>query len=196
MGPHNGRGVPGSSRRTLFLDPKEERMGQQAIRSTAMVVFFLLALSAEGFPGTLTLEESVGKDAPDFTLKDLNGKDVSLVDFRGKVILLNFWATWCPPCITEMVKLEELKQALQGEDFEILAVSTDRSLSRVKKFVGRHPVSFVVLHDSDIKVSRKYNVFSLPTTFLIDGKGRIVEKFLGEFDWTSPEIRKKIHDLL
>ncbi len=171
-------------------------MKQQSVRTAAMVVLFLLTLSGKGFSNPWAIEEMVEKEAPLFTLKDLSGRRVSLVDFRGKVVLLNFWATWCPPCISEIPKLNELREAYAGRDFEIIAVSTDRSLSAVKRFIKKRPVSFVVLHDEGIKVSRKYNVFSIPTTFLLDKKGRIVEKFLGEYDWTSPEIRKKIDELL
>jgi len=171
-------------------------MKRQAIRTGAMVIFFLLILAGKGFSNPWAIDDMVDKEASPFTLKDLNGRQVSLVDFRGKVILLNFWATWCPPCISEIPKLDKLRKAYSGKDFEIVAVSTDRSLSTVRKFIKGHPVSFIVLHDEGIKVSRKYNVFSIPTTFLIDKKGRIVEKFLGEYDWTSPGIRKKIDELL
>ncbi|GBE37062.1 thiol-disulfide oxidoreductase ResA [bacterium BMS3Bbin07] len=171
-------------------------MRQQVIRTTAIVIFFLLTLSVKGFANPWAIDEMIGREASPFSLKDLKGQEVSLMDFRGKVILLNFWATWCPPCISEIPKLNNLRKAYADKNFEIIAVSTDRSLSTIKKFIRKHPVSFVVLHDSSIKVSRKYNVFSIPTTFLIDKKGKIVEKFLGEYDWNSPEIRKKIDELL
>ena len=171
-------------------------MAQHTVRNTIMIIFFLIVLSGEGLPNPWAIDEMVGKGAPNFSLKDLNGKEVSLVDLRGKVILLNFWATWCPPCINEIPKLNELKKRYAEKNFEILGVSTDGSLSTVRKFLKKHPIAYTVLHDRGIKASRKYNVFSLPTTFLIDKNGKIVEKFLGEYNWTSPEIRKKIDELL
>ncbi|GMT47373.1 MAG: thiol:disulfide interchange protein [bacterium] len=171
-------------------------MRQQAIRTTAIVIFFLLTLAGKGFSNPWAINEMIGKEASAFSLKNLNGQEVNLMDFHGKVILLNFWATWCPPCIAEIPKLNDLRKRYAEKNFVIVAVSTDRSLSTVKKFIRKHPVSFIVLHDSSIKVSRKYNVFSIPTTFLIDKKGKIVEKFLGGHDWTAPGIRKKIDELL
>jgi peroxiredoxin len=171
-------------------------MKQHAIRTTAIVIFFLLTLSVKGFANPWAIDGMIGEKASPFTLKNLSGQEVSLTDFRGKVILLNFWATWCPPCIAEIPRFNKLRKAYAKKNFEIVAVSTDRSLSTARKFIRKHPVSFIVLHDSSIKVSRKYNVFSIPTTFLIDKKGKIIEKFLGGHDWNSPEIRKKIDELL
>lgn len=133
--------------------------------------------------------------APDFSLKNLNGKDITLSSLKGKIVLLNFWATWCPPCKSEMLSLNRLYKDMKSRGFEILAVSTDNSINYVKEYISKNSFDFQILWDEDRVVSKKYTVFSMPTTFLIDRKGIIVEKFMGEYDWTDPEIKKKIEKL-
>lgn len=161
-----------------------------------LVVLFLLTLPAELLPNPWAIEDMIGKPAPAFTLPDLNGGDVSITDFRGKVVLLNFWATWCPPCRTEMSRLNSLKKDFNSKTFEVVTVSTDRTLSPVLDFVRGNNISLIVLHDSEIKVSRRYNVFSLPTSFLLNRKGVIVERFFGEHNWDSEQMRSRIEELL
>jgi peroxiredoxin len=134
--------------------------------------------------------------APEFTLRDLQGRPVSIASFRGKVILLNFWATWCPSCIAEMPAFEKSYHQMRERGLEVVAVSTDRSLGDVKVFLEKRPVTFTVMLDETRQVTRQYKVFSLPTTFLIDRNGVIVEKFFGEYDWSGKEIRQKIEKLL
>jgi peroxiredoxin len=144
----------------------------------------------------LEAEKSVNSKAPDFTLKDMNGRNVSLSSLKGKVVLINFWATWCPPCKAEMPSMNKLYSELKDRGFEIVAVSTDNSLSSVKDFLSRNRLDFPVLFDETKTAARQYHVFSMPTTFLIDRNGMIVEKFYGEEDWADPDVRKKIEKLL
>lgn len=134
--------------------------------------------------------------APEFTLLDLQGRPVSMASFKGKVVLLNFWATWCPSCIAEMPAFQKSYQQLKERGFEVVAISTDRSLGDVRGFLEKRPVTFTVMLDETRKVTKQYKVFSLPTTFLIDRNGIIVEKFFGEYDWAGKDIRKKIERLL
>ena len=141
-------------------------------------------------------EKSVKSKAPDFSLKDAHGGSLSLSSLRGKVVLINFWATWCPPCKAEMPSMNRLYNEIRNRGFEVVAISTDNSLSTVKDFLARNRIDFPVLFDETKSVTRQYHVFSMPTTFLIDRSGMIVEKFYGEEDWTDPVIRKKIERLL
>ena len=141
-------------------------------------------------------ENNVNSKAPDFSLKDAHGRSLSLSSLRGKVVLINFWATWCPPCKAEMPSMNRLYNEIRNRGFEIVAISTDNSLSTVKDFLARNRIDFQVLFDETKSVTRQYHVFSMPTTFLIDRNGMIVEKFYGEEDWTDPAIRKKIEKLL
>ncbi|MHB8882936.1 MAG: TlpA family protein disulfide reductase [Thermodesulfovibrionales bacterium] len=136
--------------------------------------------------------------APEFSAKDLNGATVSLSSLKGKVVLINFWATWCPACIAEMPSLNSLNnnRELKAKGFEVITVSADESANDVKKFLTKQRVSLRVLMDGKKSVSRQFKVFSIPTTFLIDRQGNISEKFFGEYDWTDKEIREKIDRLL
>ncbi len=142
------------------------------------------------------VEKISGQKAPDFSLKDMNGNPVSLSSFKGKVILLNFWATWCPPCRDEIPSMDKLNRQLKDKGFMVLSVSVDRSLSAIADFIKKAPVSFPVLIDDKQKVTKSlYKVYTIPTTFLINRNGIIVEKFFGEHDWTEPEMVKKVEAL-
>ncbi len=130
-------------------------------------------------------DELIGNEAPDFRLPDLEGAEVSLKQFRGKVILLNFWATWCPPCKAEIPSMSDLNRKFQDKGLVILAVSSDRSKKQVRRFLKKTPVNFTILHDPKNKISNMYKVFALPTSLIIDRDGIIIKKVLGAYDWNS-----------
>ena len=128
-----------------------------------------------------------GEDAPNFTLKNLEGKDVSLSEFRGKFVLINFWATWCGPCKIEMPSLESLYQKFKNKNFAMLAISNDMfGETVVKPFVKVHKLNFPILLDQRLKASNQFGVVSLPSTFMIDPKGKIIGALYGAEDWTTP----------
>ncbi len=134
--------------------------------------------------------------APDFSLKDLSGRNFSLSSLKGKVVILNFWATWCPSCVSEMPSLNKLYNEMKSRGVEVVAVSSDRSVGEVNDYLNKKGFGFQIIMDDARSVSRLYKVFSLPTTFLIDRNGFIAEKFFGAYDWADPEVRKKIEKLL
>ncbi len=134
---------------------------------------------------------SVGKPAPNFTLRTLEGKEVSLSDLRGKIVLVNFWATWCPPCREEMPLFEEVYRKYKDKGFEILAVSTDTSAEAVRKFVKEFKVSFPVLMD-DGKVSTSYGIQGLPTSFLIDREGKVIKIRLGKYREVEKDVKEAL----
>ncbi|MEO2044094.1 MAG: TlpA disulfide reductase family protein, partial [Nitrospinaceae bacterium] len=128
--------------------------------------------------------------APDFVAKDLKGQSVTLSDFRGKVILLNFWATWCAACREEMASMQSLYSSLQGDGLEVLAVSIDRwNEDRVRKYVKDSNLTFGVLLDQNQKVRKQYHVMSLPTSYLIDGNGNIRGYASGARAWDSHDSK-------
>jgi len=132
-----------------------------------------------------------------FMLRDVDGKLASLADFEGKVVLLNFWATWCANCRKEMSAMERLYQSLRAEGFEIVAISVDQaSTEKVKAFAEELKLTFPVLHDRDSIVSNLYSNPGVPVSYLIDRQGRIVYRVLGEYDWFSPEARDTVKTLL
>ena len=139
----------------------------------------------------------MGSQAPDFQLIDLQGNRQALPDYRGKVVLLNFWATWCGPCRVEMPSMERVYQDLKDEGFAILAISSDPQGSIVTRpFVASQGLTFPILHDSDYRVSGSYGVRTLPMSFLIDRNGRLSQRVFGARDWNSPEARELIRTLL
>lgn len=139
-----------------------------------------------------------GIRAPDFELETLKGERIRLSSLRGKVVLVNFWATWCAPCRDEMPALERLYQAFRGENsFELLAVSVDRTgMEEVEAFVREAGVTFPVLIDSLLRVSDDYQIVRLPETFLIDTEGVVVKRYKGPREWDSNFYRQVIRQLI
>jgi peroxiredoxin len=134
--------------------------------------------------------------APDFTLRDLNGETVSLEDYRGKLIFLNFWATWCMPCRSEMPSMERLYIEFKDRGFTMLAVDLREGTGKVKAFREKFKLSFPILLDSDGRVGRMYGVRSIPTTYLIDQEGNVIGGALGARDWVSKEALELIEHLM
>ena len=139
----------------------------------------------------------VGDEAPNFTLRDLTGNVMSLSQLRGKVVLLNFWATWCGPCRIEMPAMEQLYRTLSRKEFEILAVSTDPQGAAVTRpFQREMGFTFPILHDSEYRVGLAYGARTIPITFMVDRRGIVRQKIFGARDWDSPEARDLIHELM
>lgn len=136
--------------------------------------------------------------APDFTLEDIDETKISFKQYRGKVVLLNFWATWCPPCVREIPSMERLYQQFKGDDFTVLAINQMEDGDTVFVFTGQLALdpTFTVLYDKKSNVSRKYKVNGLPTTYLIDKKGMIRYRAIGGREFDHPDIEKIIHQLL
>jgi peroxiredoxin len=126
--------------------------------------------------------------APDFGLSNLAGDYVKLSDYRGKVIFLNIWATWCPPCREEMPSMEALYRKLKGRNFEMLAVSVDRDGEKVvRAFAKKYGLTFPVLLDPDNKTYRLYGLTGVPETFIVDKSGAFIHKIIGPQNWMNNE---------
>lgn len=135
--------------------------------------------------------------APDFTLPDLEGNQISLSTYKGRVVLLNFWATWCPPCRLEMPTMEKAYRKYRDKGFEVVAVSVDAGpKSSVKSFLREFGLSFQVLLDPDMETLRAFRGFSLPMTVVIDRQGVIRSRELGYRDWSDGESTKLFQRLL
>jgi len=136
--------------------------------------------------------------APDFTLEDMDGEPYSLGNYRGKVVMVNFWATWCPPCRRELPSMETLYQAFRDKDFTILAINQWETPDHVFAYMGQLEVfpDFPILFDRDSSVSQAYSVKGLPTTVLIDRRGHVVYRAVGGRDFNHPEVRAIIRALL
>lgn len=130
----------------------------------------------------------VGDTAPDFQLEDSAGNQVSLAALRGKVVLVNFWATWCPPCRAEMPSMEKLQEAMSGDDFVMLAINVEENgRTVVPAFLEKSPHTFSVLYDDQGIVQKRYGVYKFPESFVIRKDGVIDDKIIGAIDWAHPE---------
>ncbi|UFS72733.1 TlpA family protein disulfide reductase [Geomonas sp. RF6] len=137
-----------------------------------------------------------GNAAPDFTLKDLSGRDVSLSSLKGKVVLVNFWATWCPPCREEIPSMVRLNKGMDGQPFQMLAISVnDGGKKEVDPFLKDSNTVLPVLLDADQKVAKRYGTTGVPETFVVDKKGIIVKKVIGPLEWDRPEVVGALKEL-
>ncbi len=179
------------------------------LNSVKFTVFLLLTLlllsgcdnstsTTASAPAQVTSKQGlIGQTAPDFTLKDVSGQKISLSQYRGKVVILNFWATWCPPCREEMPSMEALYQKYKERGLVILAVNVDdNGETAVKKFLHKTPYSFPIVLDTDNVSQHVYGVFRFPESFIIDREGTVVEKIIGGRDWNSSGASKMLDFLL
>jgi len=137
-----------------------------------------------------------GNKAPDLTLTDLSGRNVKLSSFRGKVVLLNFWATWCPPCRQEIPSMMLLNKTFAGKPFQMLAVSEDSGgKEAVEAYFKESGNSLPAFLDIDQSAGKIYGLTGVPESFVIDKNGVILKKVVGAMDWSHPEVIKFLDDL-
>jgi cytochrome c biogenesis protein CcmG, thiol:disulfide interchange protein DsbE len=129
----------------------------------------------------------IGTAAPDFTVQDADRK-VTLSEFRGQVVVLNFWATWCGPCVEEMPSLVQLQQRFKGKGLTVIGVSIDVDGDAYHKFLKDYKVDFLTVRDPDQKTSNLYGSFKWPETYIIDRNGIVRRKFIGPVEWSQPEV--------
>jgi peroxiredoxin len=129
----------------------------------------------------------IGSNAPEFTVQDAD-RTVKLSDFRGQVVVLNFWATWCPPCVEEMPSLVEMQRRMKGKGVTVVGVSVDVDQNAYHQFLKDHNVNLLTVRDPGQKSNDLYGTFKFPETYIIDRNGVMRRKFIGAVDWTAPEI--------
>jgi cytochrome c biogenesis protein CcmG/thiol:disulfide interchange protein DsbE len=142
-------------------------------------------------PGPL----EAGDQAPDFTLPSLNARPISLRNFRHGVVVLNFWATWCPPCVEETPSLKRFANELQGSGVSVIGVSVDQDAQALKRFVSEAQLPFPIARDPDQAVASRYGTFKFPETYIIDSQGKIAKKVIGAVDWQDPRIVAYVRNL-
>lgn len=162
-----------------------------------------LALSPQGREAVAAaragdMARMVIHDAPraavDTPFTDANGAETRLTDWRGKVALVNFWATWCPPCLKEMPSIDRLAAAMQGEDFAVVAISTDRGdPAKPQRWLAENGISTLAFHhDPRQRLAQAAALIGQPTTLLLDREGREIARYTGEADWDGPAARALI----
>ena len=160
-----------------------------------LLIGFILSCAAT-VSGAQELRAWTGGATPPLVLQDLDGRPHRLADYRGKVVLINFWATWCAPCLAEMPSISKLRASLAGQPFAVLAVNLAEPESRIRRFMEQVPLDFPVLLDRDTAAAKAWKARILPASFVVDPDGRIRYSVLGEIDWTEARVRKAIQALL
>lgn len=173
------------------------------LRSLMAIITIVVGLIISSTPGNTgawadDVRPDTGHLAPDFTLKTLDGHTVRLSELRGKkVVLINFWATWCPPCRLEMPTMQQIYAEYKDRGFEILAVNIESDAEQaISDFVKELRLTFPILLDPDMKITRKFRVIGLPVSVLIDRQGIVRAKEIGYHDWTTKASRKQVETLL
>lgn len=158
---------------------KVTRMLRLKCSLAALALLVIAGCDRENHP------EQLGRRAPEFTVSD-GSRSVDLKHFRGRVVVLNFWASWCAPCLEELPTLEALQQQLPK--VQVLAISTDEDPTAYQRFLVDHGVTLFTIRDATQRSNSLYGTFRYPETYVIDKSGIIRRKFIGPQDWTSPEI--------
>jgi len=179
---------------------KQKSRGLLTICLVLIVAIPLVLLSMKEHESPSKPEKSSVREgliAPDFTFPDLDGRKVSLYDYRGRVVFINIWATWCPPCVEEMPSIEKLYNRFKGDQFQILAVSIDsKGREAVVPFMKKFNLTFPVLLDPEGKIRKRYGLTGVPESFVIDREGIVVKKVIGPIDWAGPEVIRFFQDLI
>lgn len=167
----------------------------KAFRQT-IIVSMLLAVSALALAEAEPLHRVPDKPpAPEFSLKDMDDKVHQLSAYRGRVVIVNFWATWCPPCRFELPSMDKAYQILKQQDVVMLAINVGEDTDTIFSFTADYPVSFPLLLDKDAAVIKQYPVIGLPTSYIINPQGQLVYRVIGTRDWTDPILLKTILNL-
>lgn len=179
-----------------FIRPRDVLLGLLIIVALTLLVLRIQKTGTEN-PDANQFKPQEGYLAPRFSLRNLKDNLEGLDDHSGKVIIINFWATWCVPCVREMPSFENLYRRFRSEGLTILAVSLDKGDSdKVQKFVDKHKLSFPILLDINGVAEKLYPSFTIPFTYVIDKLGRVVARVDGAKNWESPETFRAVEHLL
>lgn len=166
-------------------------------RASTLALALLLAVAHARTWAQVELKPWTGAPvAPPIELNTLDGTPLALADLRGKVVVVNFWATWCEPCVEEMPSMRRLREKLRGEPFEILAVNYQEGAARIRAFLQKIPVDFPIVRDTDGSVARAWNARVFPSSYVIDADGRIRYALVGGIDWSAPAVEKTLRELM
>jgi len=169
-------------------------------KQITFLLLFILSGAAQAkvpFADLVVVPEISRQGAPDFVSENLRGGNASLEDYKGKIVLLNFWATWCMPCRAEMPGMETLWKKYKEQGLVIVAISVDEgSRGRIETFSKLLDLSFPILLDPESKVSDLYEVSDMPTSFLIDRNGKLISRIVGTEEWSSPDAVQFVEGLL
>ena len=187
---------------TLPVDPEigyylEDMTARQEtiakIGLLGFVTFFMLFFWRPPGPNRVL---ALGDEAPDFSLRHDDGQVVALADFRGKIVVVNFWATWCPPCIEEMPSLNRLSEKYADRGVAVVAISVDEDREAYREFLAKNQIHFLTLRDSSRRTSEQYGTYKLPESYILNREGRLLNKIIGAANWSSPSMLSYFDGLL
>ena len=166
-----------------------------------LVVKALLLLLVAAFLGAVLRPGDAaaprpGQRVPEFDLRADDGGRIRLADFRGKILVINFWATWCPPCVEEMPSLDRFQRMFAGRGVEVLGISVDDDENAYRSFLAHHNLRLKTVRDPEKKISALYGTFKYPESYITDREGRLAQKVVGPEDWVGPRITALFHDLI
>jgi cytochrome c biogenesis protein CcmG/thiol:disulfide interchange protein DsbE len=139
---------------------------------------------------------NVGDSAPSFSITTDTGRSISAANFGGKVLVLNFWATWCQPCIQELPSLDQLQRRFKDQGLVVLGVSVDKDEKAYKQFLDRVNVAILTARDPEQKINQQYGTVQYPETYIINAQGKVIDKIVGEANWTDDKMVNHVQSLL
>ncbi len=188
--------LPGIIRQAIKLmqyTPASPLIKAKSIHDNQSVVARKQKASTDYQPGLQRYKGKLKRIA--LKLKNLDGKDFDLDDYRGRVVLVNFWATWCAPCIEEMPSLSRLNNRMKGKPFKLIAVNIGEIPQNIRKFLQRIPANFEILVDPASKAVRDWKVYAYPSNYIVDKQGEIHFAYRGALEWDAPEVMETIESL-
>ena len=175
---------------TVTPIPKLERAIQTTIVLLLAVFVYVIF---DSFRERLVV---VGDTAPDFSITADNGRTITTSSFGGKLLVLNFWATWCEPCIEELPSLNQFQKRFEKQGVVVLGISIDKDEKAYRDFLARVHVSFLTARDPDAKINADYGTLKFPETYIIDGSGKVLRKVISNQDWMSERVIRDTESLL
>ena len=170
-----------------------KRTAERSIILVLLVSVLLLGGCGQQEQGGQPKVATVGFTAPDFTLVDTKNRTWTLSELKGKVVFINFWATWCPPCRQELPSMQELFMSMPGDKFKMLSILSNDEPTFAEKMAEDTGCTFPVMDDPDSSVGKAYGLTGVPETFIVDKEGILREKFIGPRHWSSPEARQMLY---
>ncbi len=171
----------------------QNRIDRLLLGGIAVLVVAFIAVLAQSLNDHVIKE---GDRAPDFSIRTDEGRTVSPADFGGKVLVLNFWATWCAPCVEEIPTLDSLQRHFAGSGLVVLGVSVDTDQDAYRRFLAKNRVSFLTAREDTRKINADYGTFQYPETYIIDRSGKVVKKIIGKETWNDERVVNYVQSLL
>jgi len=170
-------------------------MSKTNLVKAAAVIVILGAAVYFGIRQQQARPVAIGDTAPDFSVPALPSGSVDLKSYRGQIVVLNLWATWCPPCVEETPSLVQFAEKMKAHGVVVLGISVDDDAKALQDFVQENHISYPVGRDPDRSLSARYGTFQFPETYILDRRGRVAEKVIGPTDWDDARIQNFVQDL-